>query len=98
MSEIIKPEAISRRKALSLIGFAAALGLAAAPTLLTVADADAQQTDTGAMTGTERRQARRTARTERRQARRAGRTERRTARRTGRTERREERQGSEEKK
>jgi hypothetical protein len=97
MSEIIKPEVLSRRRALSLMGFAASF--AAVPmTLLSVADADAQQADTGAMTGTERRQERRTARTERRHARRAGRAERRAARRTGRTERREERQGSQEKK
>ena len=42
MSAIIKSETISRRKALSLMGLAAAFGLAAAPTVLTVSDAEAQ--------------------------------------------------------
>ncbi len=42
MSAIIKSEMISRRKALSLMGLAAAFGLAAAPTVLTVSDAEAQ--------------------------------------------------------
>ena len=42
MSAIIKSEIISRRKALSLMGLAAAFGLAAAPTVLTVSDAEAQ--------------------------------------------------------
>ena len=50
MSAIIKSEMISRRKALSLMGLAAAFGLAAAPTVLTVSDAEAQTT------GMERRQ------------------------------------------
>ncbi len=36
-------EMISRRKAFSLLGLAAAFGLAAAPTVLTVSDAEAQQ-------------------------------------------------------
>ena len=44
MSEIIKPEVISRRKALSLLGLAAAFGLAVPPTVLTVSDAEAQYT------------------------------------------------------
>ena len=35
-------EVISRRKALSLMGLAAAFSLAAAPTVLTVSDAEAQ--------------------------------------------------------
>jgi hypothetical protein len=75
MSETIKSEAISRRKALSLFGEgAAALGVAAFYTALTVSGAEAQ-----------------TAGMERRQERRTGRHERREARRTGRTERREER-------
>ena len=99
MSAIIKPETISRRKALSLMGLAAAFGLAAAPTILTVSDAEAQTTaapTTAAPTaaaptaaaptsGVARRQARRTARTERRQTRRTARTERRQVRRTGTT-------------
>jgi Ni/Co efflux regulator RcnB len=76
MNAIIKSEMISRRKALSLMGLAAAFGLAAAPTVLAVSDAEAQTV------GMERRQ-------ERRQERRAGRHERREARRTGRHERRE---------
>ena len=79
MSAIIKSEMISRRKALSLMGLAAAFGLAAAPTVLTVSDAEAQTA------GMERRQERRAARHERRMAR----TERRQERRTGRHERRE---------
>jgi hypothetical protein len=85
MSAIIKSEMISRRKALSLIGLAAAFGLAAAPTVLTVFDAEAQTV------GMERRQERRAGRHERREERRAGRHERREERRAGRTERREER-------
>ena len=76
MSAIIKSETISRRKALSLMGLAAAFGLAAAPTVLTVSDAEAQTaaapTAAAPTTGTERRQERRTARTERRQQRRTG--------------------------
>ncbi|XIA64191.1 hypothetical protein ACFIOY_35675 [Bradyrhizobium sp. TZ2] len=79
MSAIIKSEMISRRKALSLVGFAAAFGLAAAPTVLTVSDAEAQTV------GMERRQDRRTGRHERRDDRRTGRTERREERRTGTT-------------
>ena len=77
MSEIIKSEMISRRKALSLMGLAAAFGLAAAPTVLTVSDAEAQTA------GMERRQERRSGRQERRDERRTGRTERREQRRTG---------------
>jgi hypothetical protein len=79
MSAIIKSEMISRRKALSLVGLAAAFGLAAAPTVLTVSDAEAQTA------GMERRQERRTGRHERRDERRTGRTERREERRTGTT-------------
>ena len=67
MSAIIKSETISRRKALSLMGLAAAFGLAAAPTVLTVSDAEAQTaaapTAAAPTTGIERRQERRTART-----------------------------------
>jgi Ni/Co efflux regulator RcnB len=85
MSAIIKSEMISRRKALSLVGLAAAFGLAAAPTVLTVSDAEAQTA------GMERRQERRAGRHERREERRAGRHERREERRAGRHERREER-------
>jgi hypothetical protein len=79
MSAITKSEIISRRKALSLVGLAAAFGLAAAPTVLTVSDAEAQTA------GMERRQERRTGRHERRDERRTGRTERREERRTGTT-------------
>jgi len=75
MSAIIKSEMISRRKALSLMGLAAAFGLAAAPTVLTVSDAEAQTA------GMERRHGRRTGRQERRTTRRTGRTERREERR-----------------
>ena len=70
-------EMISRRKALSLMGLAAAFGLVAAPTVLAVSDAEAETV------GMERRQSRRAGRHERRQARRTGRHERRQARRTG---------------
>jgi hypothetical protein len=77
MSAIIKSEMISRRKALSLMGLAAAFGLAAAPTVLTVSDAEAQTA------GMVRRQERRAGRHERREVRRAGRHERREVRRTG---------------
>ena len=90
MSAIIKLETISRRKALSLMGLAAAFGLAAAPTVLTVSDAEAQTaaapTATAPTAGVERRQERRSARHERRSARherRTARHERRQERRTG---------------
>jgi len=79
MSAITKSEMISRRKALSLVGLAAAFGLAAAPTVLTVSDAEAQTA------GMERRQARRAGRHERREERRVGRHERREERCTGTT-------------
>ena len=79
MNAIIKSEMISRRKALSLMGLAAAFGLAAAPTVLTVSDAEAQTV------GMQRRQERRAGRHERREARRAARHERREVRRTGTT-------------
>ncbi len=77
MSGTIKSEVVSRRKALSLMGLAAAVGLAAAPTVLTVSDAEAQTV------GMERRQERRAGRHERREERRVGRHERREERRTG---------------
>ena len=87
MSAIIKSDTISRRKALSLMGLAAAFGLAAAPTVLTVSDAEAQTaaapTAAAPTAGVERRQERRAARHERRQERRTARTERRQERRTG---------------
>ena len=91
MNKIVESEVISRRRALSLLGLAA-LGLAVPTTVLTVSDAEAQQpAPTAPMTGTERRQARRTHRVSRR----VGRRE---ARRKGREERRELRKGGEEKK
>jgi hypothetical protein len=68
MSAIIKSEMISRRKALSLMGLAAAFGLVAAPTVLAVSDAEAQTV------GMERRQERRAGRHERREVRRTGTT------------------------
>src|SRR6476659_4637832 len=77
VNAIIKAEIISRRKALSLMGLAAAFGFAAAPTVLTVSDAEAQTV------GMQRRQERRAGRHERRDERRTGRTERREERRTG---------------
>ncbi len=79
MSEIIKSQAISRRRVLSLFGKVAAFGVAASTTALTVSDAEAQTA------GMERRQERRSARHERRQMRRTARTERRQVRRTGTT-------------
>ena len=94
MNAIIKSEMISRRKALSLMGLAAAFGLAAAPTVLTVSDAEAQTaaaptatapTATAPTAGMERRQQRRAGRHERRDERRTGRHERREVRRTGTT-------------
>ncbi len=95
-------EMISRRKAFSLLGLAAAFSLAVAPTVLTMSDAEAQQAapptgqqpapPAGGTTGTERRQERRTGRTERREERRTRRKKRRHARSEGRKKRREERQ------
>jgi hypothetical protein len=75
MSEAVKSETISRRKALSLFGKGAVLGVAAFSAALTVSDAEAQTV------GMERRQERRTGRHERREARRTGRHERREERR-----------------
>jgi hypothetical protein len=75
MSETINSEVISRRCALSLVGWAAALGLAAPAAVLMVSDAEAQTS------GMERRGERRTGRQERRGERRTGRTERREERR-----------------
>jgi hypothetical protein len=77
MSEIIKSEAISRRRALSLFGKAAAVPVMASMAALTVSDAEAQTV------GMERRQERRAGRYGRRDERRTGRTERREERRTG---------------
>jgi hypothetical protein len=77
MSAIIKSEMITRRRAVSLMGLAAAFGLAAAPTVLAISDAEAQTV------GMERRQDRRAGRHQRRDDRRTGRTERREERRTG---------------
>jgi|SRR5450759_3617800 hypothetical protein len=102
MSEKIKSEVISRRRALSLLGLVAALSLAVPPTVLMVSDAEAQPAPAPApapadepadeKTGTERRQERRTHRVKRR-------VERRKARRKGRRERHElRRKDSEEKK
>ena len=82
MSAIIKSEMISRRKALSLMGLAAAFGLAAAPMVLTVSDAEAQ-TAAAPTAGMERRAARHGRRMERRAARHERRQERRTGTATG---------------
>ncbi len=75
MSEIIISDMISRRHALSLVGFAATLALAAPAAVLMVSEAEAQTP------GMERRGERRTGRHQRRQTRRTGRTERREERR-----------------
>jgi len=68
MSEKIKSEVISRRRALSVLGLAAALGLAVPSTMATVSDAEAEEP--GAKTGKERRHERREHRKERRHERR----------------------------
>ena len=68
MSEIIKSEAISRRRAFSLFGKIAAFALAASTTALTVPDAEAQTV--GMERRHERREARRTGRHVRREERR----------------------------
>jgi hypothetical protein len=91
MSAIIKSEMISRRKALSLMGLAAALGLAAAPTVLTVSDAEAQTAVAPTAVAPTAGMERRAARHERRMERRTARHERRMERRTARHERRQER-------
>ncbi len=75
MSEKITSEMISRRGAFSLLGIAAALGLAVPATMLPVSDAEAQTA------GMERREDRRAGRQERREDRRVGRQERREDRR-----------------
>jgi len=85
MGEFSRVERIARREALSLLGWAAVLGIATSGTFLFTTEAPAQTV------GMERRQERRGARHERRHERRVGRTERREERREGRTERREER-------
>jgi hypothetical protein len=88
MSEIITSDLISRRRALSLVGWAAVLGFAAPAAVLTASHSGAQTpapvpVTPPPTTGTPGMQ--------RRKERRTGRTERRDERRTGRTERREER-------
>ena len=75
MSEVTISQVISRRRALSLVGWAAALGLAAPAAVLMASEAEAQTS------GMERRNERRTGRHVRRQDRRGGRTERREERR-----------------
>ena len=70
MSEIITSDLISRRRVLSLVRWAVALGLAAPTAILTASHAEAQTL------GMQRRGERRTGRHERRQTRRTGRTER----------------------
>ena len=90
MSAIIKSEMISRRKALSLMGLAAAFGLAA-PTVLTVSEAEAQTAAAPTAVAPTAGMARRAARHERRMERRTARHERRMERRTARHERRMER-------
>jgi len=77
-------EMISRRRAFSLLGLAAAIGLAASTTAL-VSDAEAETA------GMERREGRRTGRHERREGRRTGRHERREGRHKARETRREAR-------
>lgn len=77
MSEKIELGMISRRKAFSLLGLAAALGVAVPPTVLMVSDADAETA------GMERRHERREHRRERRHERREHRMERRHERQEG---------------
>jgi hypothetical protein len=85
MSEEIGSEMISRRRLFSLLGLAAALGVAVPPSFLMVSDAEAQTV------GMERRHERREGRRARRYERREERRERRHERREYRHERREER-------
>ena len=73
MNRISNAEAVSRRKALALVGLGAVLGLSGAS--LSVSDAEAQTV------GMERRQGRRAGRQDRRQGRRTGRQVRREDRR-----------------
>jgi Ni/Co efflux regulator RcnB len=73
MIEIMNAEAISRRKALTLLGLATAVF--ATSSIVAAPDAEAQTA------GMERRQGRRAGRQERRTTRRTGRTERRQERR-----------------
>ena len=80
MSEKIKSEMISRRRAFSFLGRAAVLSLVVPATVMTATDADAQTL------GMERRQDRRAGRHERRTERRTERHERRTERHGGGTE------------
>ena len=75
MKTEIAMQRVSRRTAFSLMGAAAALGLALPATLLTASDADAQTV------GMDRRQDRRAGRRDRRDARRTGRQDRRDERR-----------------
>lgn len=94
MSEIIKTEVLSRRKALSIMGLAAAFALAAPPIILTVSDAEAQVDQPapgGEKTGPERREGRHEHRRERRHERREHGRERRHEQRGHRRERHEER-------
>ena len=74
MSDVIKSEAISRRKALALLGLATVFGFTAS-SVVSVSEAEAQTV------GMERRQSRRGGRQEHRQGRRTGRHERREQRR-----------------
>jgi hypothetical protein len=75
MSHVTMSHVISRRRALSLLGWAAALGLAAPAAILMASEAEAQTS------GMVRRNERRTGRHVRREDRRTGRTERREERR-----------------
>jgi hypothetical protein len=75
MNEITNLQTISRRRALTLMGWAAALSLTAPAAILLTSDAEAQTQ------GMERRGERRTGRHVRRQDRRTGRTDRREERR-----------------
>jgi hypothetical protein len=78
MIKMIISKNVSRRRMFSLLGAAAAVGLAA-PTVILVPDAAAQTT------GMQRRQGRRTGRHDRRDDRRTGRSDRREDRRAGST-------------
>jgi hypothetical protein len=77
MTEKIEHELLSRRRAFSLFGLAAAFSLAVPVTLSALSDAEAQTA------GMERRQDRREGRHERREDRREGRQDRRETRRGG---------------
>jgi Ni/Co efflux regulator RcnB len=88
MNEKTDTEIISRRRAIWMLGVAAAFGMAMPAAVLTASEADAQTA------GMERRQGRRENRRDRREDRRDNRQDRRTDRRENRQDRRDNRRGA----